>query len=79
VNVPLVVPVSVFCVCSWEVVAKVPDVGRVTLVVPLKVRVRPYAPEKVMVFAALFALPVPPLSAAITVPFHVPVAMVPRV
>lgn len=41
-------------------VAIVPLVGKVKLVAPLKVNPRPYFPVKVIVLAALLAIPVPP-------------------
>ena len=51
-------------------VLKVPVVGKVTFVVPVKVLVYAKLPEPVTVIAALFATPVPPLAAA-TVPANV--------
>ena len=38
VKLASLVPVSVFWVCVWAVVAKVPDVGKVTLVAPVVVK-----------------------------------------
>lgn len=63
---------------------RVPEVGKVTLVVPETVRVVEKAPEIVkfppivMVLDPLLT-PVPPKVGLITVPFHVPVDIVPRV
>ena len=59
------------------VVAKVPEVGKVTLVVPVIVNVVPNAPDIVNVDAALLAIPVPPYAGPITDPFHVPLEKVP--
>jgi hypothetical protein len=49
-----------------DVVAIVPDVGRVTLVFPVSVRPRLYAPVKVMVLLLLLATPVPPCAGVTT-------------
>ncbi len=49
-------------------VLKVPVVGNVTLVVPVKVRVYAKLPEPVTVIAALLTTPVPPLAAGKGVP-----------
>ena len=90
VRVPVVVltvrPLIVLLVSASEParVASVPVVGRVTVVVPVAVSVVANAPEvvkfppKVMVLPEL-ATPVPPYRPAITEPFQVPVATVPRV
>jgi hypothetical protein len=50
---------------SPDVLASVPDVGSVTLVVPVTVNVVPKAPEIVSVLAVLFTIPVPPLAGRI--------------
>jgi hypothetical protein len=47
---------------ALPVVARLPLVGRVTFVVPVTVSVVAKAPETVIVLAALFATPVPPLA-----------------
>ena len=65
------------------VVQSVPDVGRVTDVAPVVLRVTvsvpvpiTVLPETVIVFP-VFATPVPPYCPAITLPFHVPVVIAP--
>ena len=63
-------------------VARVPVVGRVTLVVAVAVRVVANAPEVVkfpprVIVLPVFATPVPPYCQVTTVPFHTPVAIVP--
>jgi nitric oxide synthase oxygenase domain/subunit len=69
---------------NCEVVAKVPEVGKVTDVLPVIVKVDVKAPEvvklppKVIVEAPLFT-PVPPYVAPITEPCQVPVPIVPNV
>jgi hypothetical protein len=66
------------------VFTKVPEVGRVTLVVPVTVRVVAKAPEvtklppRVMVLAPLLT-PVPPYVPVTIDPFQVPAVMVPKV
>lgn len=61
----------------FEVVANVPLVGRVTLVVPVTVKVVPNAPLIVMVEDALLATPVPPRAGA-SVPVQPAVIVVAR-
>jgi hypothetical protein len=63
-------------------VANVPEVGRVTEVVPLAVNVMPNAPLVVkfpprVIVLPLLATPVPPYRPEITVAFHVPEVSVP--
>jgi hypothetical protein len=64
---------------ATEVVAIVPDAGKVRDVAPPSVRVSPKLPEKVMVLAALLATPAPPYAGPITPAFHVPDVRVPTV
>ena len=67
-----------------ETVASVPDVGKVTFVVPVMLKVEAKAPEvvrlppSVMVLPVL-ATPVPPYCPATTLAFHVPLVIVPTV
>ena len=65
-------------------VERVPVSGRVMLVVAVVVRVVAWAPEVVklppnVMVLPLLSTPVPPYWPVITVPFHVPVVIVPRV
>ena len=88
VNVPVVVvtvkPLTVLLVNASEPakVARVPVVGRVTLVFAVVVKPRVCAPvcvkspPMVIVFPELFT-PVPPYCPAITVPCQIPVPIVP--
>ena len=70
VNVPVllmleitgVVKVLLVRVSEPAKVANVPVVGKVTLVVPVRVLVYAKLPEPVTVMAALFATPVPPCA-----------------
>jgi len=62
----------------------VPLVGKVTLVVPVRVRVQLYAPEVVrlppsVIVLPVFATPVPPYWPDIAVPSQVPLVIVPVV
>jgi len=59
------------------VVATVPVVGKVNEVFADNVKPKLYAPVKVIVFAALLAIPVPPYAGVITEPFQVPEETVP--
>ena len=58
-------------------IAKVPVVGRVTLVTPDTVKVVAKLPDMVRVEATLLATPVPPYAGPMTLPFQVPVVMTP--
>ena len=61
--VPFATPVPPWAgVTAAAVLSNVPLVGNVTAVVPVTVNVVPKLPEMVIVLAALFATPVPPLT-----------------